>query len=106
MVLIDLIVNGQTCVAQNNFAQHDWSCMGRIRISNLEDGCQGKYSDRLLPHRSLGVTKTLICATRTWTPQTSDSQTVCRKRMARCAANIMKVYFNKKFWEELIAYFL
>jgi hypothetical protein len=28
MVLIDLIVNGQTCVAQNNFAQHDWSCMG------------------------------------------------------------------------------
>jgi hypothetical protein len=32
MVLIDLIVNGQTCVAQNNFAQHDSSCMGRIRL--------------------------------------------------------------------------
>jgi hypothetical protein len=30
MVLIDLIVNGQTYVAQNNFAQHDWSCMGRV----------------------------------------------------------------------------
>jgi hypothetical protein len=30
MVLIDLIVNGQTCVAQNNSAQHDWSCMGPL----------------------------------------------------------------------------
>jgi hypothetical protein len=28
MVLIDLIVNGQTCVAQ-----HDWSCVGRIRLT-------------------------------------------------------------------------
>jgi hypothetical protein len=40
MVLIDLMVNGQTCVAQNNFAQHDWSCMGRRkyleRIETLE----------------------------------------------------------------------
>jgi hypothetical protein len=26
-----LIVNGQTCVAQNIFAQHDWSRMGPIR---------------------------------------------------------------------------
>jgi hypothetical protein len=25
--------------------------------------------------------------------------------VARCAANIMKVYFYKKFWEELITYF-
>jgi hypothetical protein len=32
MVLIDLIVNGQTCVAQNNFVQHDCSCMGRINV--------------------------------------------------------------------------
>jgi hypothetical protein len=29
-MLIGLIVNEQTCVAQNNFAQHDWSCVGRI----------------------------------------------------------------------------
>jgi hypothetical protein len=33
MVLIDLIVNGQTWVAQNNFAQHDWSCMGPFKIA-------------------------------------------------------------------------
>jgi hypothetical protein len=25
--------------------------------------------------------------------------------VAKCAANIMKVYFNKKFWEETIAYY-
>jgi hypothetical protein len=30
MVLMDLMMNGQTCVAQNNFAQHDWSCMGSL----------------------------------------------------------------------------
>jgi hypothetical protein len=27
------------------------------------------------------------------------------QEVARCAANIMKIYFNNKFWEELIAYF-
>jgi hypothetical protein len=41
MVLIDLIVNGQTCVAQNNFAQHDCSCMGRIR--NKVEACYLGY---------------------------------------------------------------
>jgi hypothetical protein len=35
MVLIDLIVNGQTCVAQNKVAQHDWSCMGPLVIRSL-----------------------------------------------------------------------
>jgi hypothetical protein len=49
MVLIDLIVNGQTCVEQNNFAQHNWSCMGRITLYpdlKTNRGAVGAFQDK------------------------------------------------------------